>query len=80
MYLSAESVNLRRKRTATDRAINNRDRLVVRKKAHEAVPKNSTNVSLHRVRRAIFDHYCNRELTLVVNLLSIWKMAMKILI
>ena len=50
MSLSAESLNLRRKRTATERVMNNGDPLVVRKRAREAtiapVPKNGRNVSL----------------------------------
>jgi hypothetical protein len=39
MSLSYESLTLRRKRTATDRALNNGDPLVVKKKAREAVNK-----------------------------------------
>jgi len=37
MSLSSDSLALRRKRTATDRAMNNGDPLVVKKKAREAV-------------------------------------------
>ena len=50
MSLSAESLNLRRKHTATEHVMNNGDPLVVRKRACEAtitpVPKNGRNVSL----------------------------------
>ena len=52
MSMSAESLNIRRKRTATERATNNADPLVVRKKAREAtgapVPKKSKNASVSR--------------------------------
>ena len=82
MSLSSESLNLRRKRTATERAINNGDPLVVRKRAREAttaaVPKNGTNVSLHCFLRHSFDHHL-RQLTLVAVLLYIWKMMMRTL-
>ncbi len=36
MSLSSDSVALRRKRTATERALNNADPLVIKKKAHQA--------------------------------------------
>ena len=41
MSLSADSLALRRKRTATERAINNGDPLVARKKACEATKSNT---------------------------------------
>jgi hypothetical protein len=50
MSFPADSLNLPRKRTATERATNNGDPLVVRKRAREAtaapVAKKSKNVSL----------------------------------
>jgi hypothetical protein len=42
MSLSAESLNLRRKRIATEHVMNNGDPLVVRKKARQAVQANKT--------------------------------------
>ncbi len=36
MSLSSDSVALRRKRTATERALNNADPLIIKKKAHQA--------------------------------------------
>jgi hypothetical protein len=42
MSLSADSLGLHRKRTATDHAANNGDPLVVRKKAREATKSSNT--------------------------------------
>jgi hypothetical protein len=42
MSLSADSLGLRRKRTTSDRAANNADPLVVKKKAREANKKDAT--------------------------------------
>ena len=44
MSLSAESLTLHHKRTATDHAENNGDPLVVKKKAHEAARLNAPAV------------------------------------
>jgi hypothetical protein len=86
MSLSAESLNLRRKRIATERAINNGDPLVARKKARAVfqpsvtprtataaapAPKDGANVSLHWVLKYISDHCPNRRPTFVDVLLSI---------
>ena len=79
MSLSAESLNLCCKHTATKHAMNNGDLLVVWKRAHKAtvatVPKNGTTVSLNSVLRhpSITIYDINRQLTLVAILLSIWK-------
>ena len=84
MSLSAESLNLRRKRIATDRALNNGDLLVVKKKARQAdavqsnatvttaapAPKKGGNVSLQFNFKEQTDHPPNRQLTFVVILLS----------
>ena len=81
MSLSAESLNLRRKRIATERVLNNGDPLVVKKKARQAVQSNATittaapapkkggNVSLQFNFKEQTDHPHNRQLTFVVSLL-----------
>jgi len=90
MSLSAESLNLRRKHVATEHVINNRDPLVARKKARQAVqsnatittaapaPKKSASVSLHLVLRHVSDHCPNRQQTFIIVLLSTWKMIMTV--
>jgi hypothetical protein len=45
MSLSSESLALRRKRTATERAENNGDPLVVKKRAREAAKSNTAAAS-----------------------------------
>ena len=83
MSMSAESLNIRRKRTATERATNNGDPLAVRKKAREAtgapVPKKSKNASVSRkyFLRHYFCHGLYRQITLVAILLSVWMSMMK---
>lgn len=52
MSLSIESLVLRRKRTATDRAENNGDPLVVKKRAREAAKSNTAAPTLTRVATA----------------------------
>ena len=67
MSMSAESLNLCRKHTATVRSTNKGDPLVVRKKACEStgVPKKSKNVvSQKYFLMHYFGHCFNRQLTL----------------
>jgi hypothetical protein len=84
MSQSAESLSLRRKRTASERAISNGDPLVVKKKAREATGptmaapalKNSASVGLHLFFRHVSDNCPYRQLTFVVVLLHTWKMML----